>query len=779
MFGLTKKGKTRRRQVREQRAKTTATMRVSLLSRATSWPALAGALFILVASAIALFGEATLDYSIGQRIEQPIYAQVSFQTPNPQQTQANRRAARASTPSYYIWSPRAITFDKIRADLMRLNDAAAAAGTFDDFAGILKELNIEPDAGAYDRLRKLAELPDDRGRAQFQEWVDKLPLEREYVVRDLSEEPRDPKSATDHIILETSDQSERTLASEIRHSKLVLQENEKALRGSAADVARRFPLFELKPIIEAIVFAAFQEQPTILYSQDRTAEAMRTAEEAVPDATTSFEADEPYISSPGVLTDAGYDLLKIHRAAYLDFMQGPGPQALKLRQERLLQRVGLLTLVAMLSVGLLVYTQSHQPQIFDNRGRTVAFMTLMLATLLAARLLDVRWGQLPELLLAPCIISASVLAIVYPQRFAIGAICVLVVIVTATVRGDLAFALTMFVGVTVAAYQLNEIRSRTKLISAGAITAVCVMLASAAGGMLNAHSPDFIIQHALWAGSCGLFAFFVVSGVLPFIERIFRVATSLTLLEWRDPTRPLLQLLAREAPGTYNHSLVLGNLVAAACEPIGANGLLAQVGTLYHDIGKIPKSEYFAENQEGQINRHDNLAPTMSLLIILGHVKDGIEMAKEYKLPRVLHQFIEEHHGTTVVRYFHHMASEKQPHIASGKHDREVSEAEFRYAGPKPRSRESAVVMLADGVESAVRALQEPTVGRIESVVHQIVTARLNDGQFSDCDMTMREIKLVDDALVKGMCSIYHGRVAYPKAAKPSDAPAEQERMSV
>ena len=167
----------------------------------------------------------------------------------------------------------------------------------------------------------------------------------------------------------------------------------------------------------------------------------------------------------------------------------------------------------------------------------------------------------------------------------------------------------------------------------------------------------------------------------------------------------------------------------------------------------------------------------MSLLIILGHVKDGIEMAREYKLPRVLHQFIEEHHGTTVVRYFHYMASEKQPSIASGKHDREVPEAEFRYSGPKPRSRESATLMLSDGVEGAVRALHEPTPSRIESTVHQIINDRLNDGQFDGCDITLKELRQVEDSLVKSLCAIYHGRVAYPKARKPAPAVEESVRQ--
>jgi len=764
--------------VREQRAKTAATARVSLTSRVMSWPVLASVAFIIVASGIARFGEATLDYSPGQRIEQPIYARVSFEVPNLQQTQANRRAARASTPSYYSWSPRAITFDRVRADMMRLYDAAAAASTPEQFTEAISDLGVGPNEQAYNRLRTMVELSDDRGRAQFQEWVDRLPIEHEYVVRGLSKEPRDPKSARDFIVLEGAQGVDESTATQVPHAKLVLQENEKALSGSVSDVARRYPVAELRPIIEAIVLGVFQKQPTIVYNQDRTIEAMRAAGDATPEATTSYEAGEPYIS-PGVLTEADFELLRRHHGAYLEFLNGADPAAVELRQERLLQRVGSVTLVTLLSIGLLVYTRSHRPRVFENRTQTLAYMTLLLGTLLAARVLDVRWGQIPELVLAPCLLSGCVLAIVYPQRFATGAMCILAVITATTVRADLAFTLTLLVGVTVAVHQLNEIRSRTKLITAGAITAAATMITSAASGLLSAHSPSFLIQHALWAGACALFASFVVSGILPFIERTFRIATSLTLLEWRDPTRPLLQLLARETPGTYNHSLVLGTLAEAACERIGANGLLAQVGALYHDVGKIPKSAYFAENQEGRISRHDNLAPTMSLLIILGHVKDGIEMAKEYKLPRVLHQFIDEHHGTTVVRYFHHMASEKQPHIASGKHDREVPEAEFRYAGPKPRGRESAVVMLCDGVESAVRSLQEPTVGRIEGAVHQMITDRLNDGQLSDCEMTMRDIKQVEESLVKSLCSIYHGRVAYPKAQQTPEPPAEQTRARI
>lgn len=764
--------------MRVQRARTTAGLRRPVLPRIFSWGGLACAVFITSAVAIAVLGQSTLDYAAGQRIDQPIYARVDFQVPDPKQTEAKRIAARAATPSYYRLNDSALTFGRIRADLRRLYDAAAAADSFEQYQAAVEELGWPASAVAYDRLRELVDQPVDAGRAQFENWVDSLPLENEYVVRGLVREDRDPKSATDYIMLQLPDPDDATAVKQVAHSKLVPQGNEKALRGSAGDAARRIPIYELRATVEAVVFSAFQQQPTIVFDQERTLEEARKAEEAVPEAMATYEGGKTFIN-PGVLGSKELALLSAEHAAYLTFLQMGTPAAVQMRQERLLQRVGLITMVALVAVAMLVYTRLHQPRIFEMRARTVAFVALVLVTLLAARLLELEWGHIPELIYAPCILAGTVLALVYPRRFALGATCIAAVLVTTVVGQNLTFLLTLFTAVTVVVFQLEEIRSRTKLITAGAVTAVAVLVVSAAGGFLNGHSRELVLSHALWAAACALLASFVVSGVLPFIEKAFRIATSLTLLEWRDPMRPLLQLLAREAPGTYNHSLVLGTLAEAACERIGANALLAQVGALYHDIGKIPKAEYFAENQEGRFNRHDNLAPTMSLLIILGHVKDGIEMAKEYKLPRVLHQFIEEHHGTTVVRYFHHVASEKQPHIASGKHDREVPEAEFRYAGPKPRSRESAVVMLCDGVESTVRTLKEPTVSRIEGVVHNIVTDRLNDGQFEDCDITLRELRLVEDSLVKSLCSIYHGRVAYPKAAKAAEEPPERRRVSV
>jgi cyclic-di-AMP phosphodiesterase PgpH len=239
------------------------------------------------------------------------------------------------------------------------------------------------------------------------------------------------------------------------------------------------------------------------------------------------------------------------------------------------------------------------------------------------------------------------------------------------------------------------------------------------------------------------------------------VCTSMTLLEWADANKPLLKRLAMEAPGTYNHSLQLGVLCEAAAETIGARGLLARVGAYYHDVGKVNKPDYFVENQAGSPSKHTKLSPAMSLLVITSHVKDGIELARHYALPKVLHEFIASHHGTTLVQYFYQAATEQRKADA----DRAPDEVEFRYPGPKPRTPEGAILMLADASESSVRSMGETTPTRIENQVHTMIMRRLMDGQLDECNLTLREVHLIETSLVKGLTSMYHLRIPYPTPA--------------
>jgi putative nucleotidyltransferase with HDIG domain len=283
-----------------------------------------------------------------------------------------------------------------------------------------------------------------------------------------------------------------------------------------------------------------------------------------------------------------------------------------------------------------------------------------------------------------------------------------------------------------------------------------VVLAGIANGAANGESIVPMLGDALVSVVTAFFVGFLVIGLLSTIERTFSVTTGLTLGELRDPKQPLLRELQRRAPGTWNHSLQVANIAEAAAESIGADGLLTYVGALYHDIGKVNKPEYFVENQTG-INRHERLSPAMSLLVIVGHVKDGMELAAEYRLPRSVRHFIESHHGTTLMEYFFHAAQRKAG-------DDELNEADFRYPGPKPCTREAAVMMLCDCVESASRTLSEPTPARIEQLVRDLSHKRLVDGQFDDSPLTLRELRSVEDSVIKSLNAIYHGRISYPSA---------------
>jgi putative nucleotidyltransferase with HDIG domain len=365
----------------------------------------------------------------------------------------------------------------------------------------------------------------------------------------------------------------------------------------------------------------------------------------------------------------------------------------------------------------------------------------------------------------PLLLFGMVMAIAYSRPLAV-ILCTLltVVMVLALERG--VGQLVVLVGIVMAAtLQLGNIRTRIKLIKVGTATAVVGFVLTFLAGMVDGRPLDANnLQrlatnagiNAIWTLSVG----FLVTGLLPFIERSFGVLTDLSLLELGDAAHPLLQELVRRAPGTYNHSINVASLGEPAAESIGARGLLVRVGAYFHDIGKMLKPAYFAENQVAGANRHESLLPAMSTLIIIAHIKDGADLARQHHLPGPIIDFIEQHHGTTLVEYFYHRAAEQSE---ADPEAGEVEESAFRYPGPKPQTREAAVLMLADAVESAARVLVEPTPSRIESLVEEITMKRLMDGQFDDCDITLQDLRTVQDSLIKSLIAIYHSRVKYPE----------------
>lgn len=249
------------------------------------------------------------------------------------------------------------------------------------------------------------------------------------------------------------------------------------------------------------------------------------------------------------------------------------------------------------------------------------------------------------------------------------------------------------------------------------------------------------------------------NGILPFLEHIFGITSSFSLLELSNPSQPLLKRLLIEAPGTYHHSIIVGNLAEAAAEAIGADKLLVRVGAYYHDVGKIRRPYFFVENQIAQDNPHEKLSPSLSTLIIISHVKDGVELAKEYGLPAIIRDIIEQHHGTDLIRYFFHRAAEVYQ-----EEKETVLEADYCYPGPKPQTKEAALVMLADSVEAAARAMSKPTPAKIEGLVQRIMQERMESHQFDECNLTFRDLDRIKTAFLKVLGGIFHHRIEYPEA---------------
>jgi putative nucleotidyltransferase with HDIG domain len=414
-----------------------------------------------------------------------------------------------------------------------------------------------------------------------------------------------------------------------------------------------------------------------------------------------------------------------------------------------------------LALLLSVYLAEHEPALFRNWQRLAALLAIALLPLaLTAPVSSIFPRALLFCLVGSGLLATGVITIVFGLRVSLLAILLQGVLAIFALHPPAGVFLATLASSVAFAIALRAVRHRSTLVTAalasGAAAGIAVILAGISNGAANGDSVVPMLGDALVSVVTAFFVGFLVIGLLSTIERLFSVTTGLTLGELRDPKQPLLRELQRRAPGTWNHSLQVANIAEAAAESIGADGLLTYVGALYHDIGKVNKPEYFVENQTG-INRHERLSPAMSLLVIVGHVKDGMELAAEYRLPRSVRHFIESHHGTTLMEYFFHAAQRKAG-------DDELNEADFRYPGPKPRTREAAVLMLCDCVESASRTLSEPTPARIEQLVRDLSHKRLVDGQFDDSPLTLRELRSVEDSVIKSLNAIYHGRISYPSA---------------
>ncbi len=333
------------------------------------------------------------------------------------------------------------------------------------------------------------------------------------------------------------------------------------------------------------------------------------------------------------------------------------------------------------------------------------------------------------------------------------------------------YTLYAFVGSVVAVFSVITCHRRTQLLRAGlAVSIVNVVMVSAINLFEASHLNVKTIFDLLFGVGGGILSGLVVSGFLPVLESLFKISTDIRLLELLDLNHPLLRQLSIQAPGTYYHSMMVSNLAEAATEAVGENPLLARVCCYYHDIGKMLKPDYYIENQMGSGNRHDTLSPQLSSLVLVSHVKEGMDLAREYKLPQAIIDIIPQHHGTRLMSYFYDRAQNNrtpdQPPI---------NEDDFRYPGPKPQTKSAAIIMLADGVEAASRVLDNPTPSRLAALVEKMVTTVYLDGQLSESDLTLKDLTTLQKSFVKVLTGQFHQRIEYPGMGLPEYGESEYD----
>ena len=312
------------------------------------------------------------------------------------------------------------------------------------------------------------------------------------------------------------------------------------------------------------------------------------------------------------------------------------------------------------------------------------------------------------------------------------------------------------VSTIVSSTTLKKVSQRNDILYSTVYVAAAVAVVILSSGILLSNNIKQILLDVILAVFGAFISGILAMGLLPFLESSFSLVTNMKLLELSNPNNPLLKRLLMEAPGTYHHSVMVANLAEVAAEEVGANPMLVRVGAYYHDVGKIKRPLFFGENQLGGTNPHDKISPTLSTTIIISHVKDGLELAKEYDIPKVVSDMIVQHHGTTLVKYFYYTLKN------SSENPDEIREEDFRYPGPKPQSKEAAIIMMADSVEAAVRSIQEPTLEKIEDMVNNIVKDKMNSNQLNECDLTFRELEVIKACFLRVLKGIYHHRIEYP-----------------
>jgi putative nucleotidyltransferase with HDIG domain len=527
---------------------------------------------------------------------------------------------------------------------------------------------------------------------------------------------------------------------------------EEALPTVAAQVKERAEMLSYLPqarnVVEVMTIMALR--PNLIYDAAATDEAIEEAVKQVLPVQRTIQQGQMIIREGDPVTQEHIDILKqlgVQRSASLGVTLG-----------------GVAMFVAMIFMLSIAYLRMYHRDIL-KQGRLMMLLGLIfvLIVAIAKGIMVLQIGDRPEInalvgYLIPVSAGSMLVAILLNPQVAYLFTFVAAVFVGMLSQGTpVPFVANAFVSGAVGVLWVSRLNQTGDLARSGLYIAGVNTLTIITMSMLYTGMTGTMILTGVFFGILnGFLSAILTIGLLPYLETVFSVTSMVKLLELSNPNQELLRKLLVEAPGTYHHSIMVGNLAESAAERIGAHPLTVRVGAYYHDIGKLKRPYFFVENQLASDNPHEKIAPSLSALIITSHIKDGVEMAREKRLPPQIIDFIEQHHGDSLVKYFYSRALEEDK-------EGNVNQETFRYEGPKPQSKEVALVMLADSVEAAVRSLQDPTQGRIEGMVRRIIKERLNDGQLDECDLTFRDLNIIAESFSKVLTGVYHSRIEYPE----------------
>jgi hypothetical protein len=683
----------------------------------------------------------------GMVVNEDIIAEIAFQVPKPESELARDREAAAGAVAP-IFRYDSLAVDTMRARVERFlsqADSAFAPGVTDAEAD--RRLRAALNAYSLPVDRDVIELLRSRTNRTVLRRSLLTTLEtdaRAGVVNgaDLAQSPspqvRIVRNGTDQLVARDAIMTAQRL-------------REQATRNLPMDAPAGLGEFQRLVLLSLFL-------PTLLYDRVTTEAAREAARRAVPTVEAEFVAGERVIFSHERLQDDDVERLRAYQTALAE------TRRLDPERNRWLRIVGmlLLNLMVLLIISFLLYF--YRRSVYESMRAVLLLSFLFLTVVAAAAVLA---GAQAPAVLVPIALPALVAAVLWDGRLALTFALVIAILITMQAPyGELSPRILLIAGGAAAALSVRVVRRRAHGLILGAVVALAYSVAALALGLLLSWGPSVIASSAVLGSANGVACALIVMGLMPVFEAWTGITTDQTLLELSDLNGPLLKRLSLEASGTYAHSINVANLAEAAARAIDANPLLTRVGAYYHDIGKMAAPQFFVENQPRGRNPHDRLDPETSAAIVRNHVLEGIKMADQAKLPDAVKRFIPEHHGTQIIGFFLEEAKRRN---GVGE---ELDVMDFRYPGPLPRSKETAILMLADSVESATKVLDEPTPEKIRALVDRIVEVKLEHGQFDEAPITLQDLARIKQQFVAVLSGMYHHRLDYPASIGISREPA-------